>query len=137
MKKIILVITATFLLNFVWENAQAVLYQPHGDAWGTLVRCSTAAFGDVVLVGGIYFLLSIFLSSWRWFEVMNTKKWIALSVVSVAVAVGVEWWGLASLRWAYSDSMAIIPFVGVGVAPVAQLLLLNPLILFVSKKISL
>ena len=36
MKKIILVITATFLLNFVWENAQAVLYQPHGDAWGHL-----------------------------------------------------------------------------------------------------
>jgi hypothetical protein len=45
------------------------------------------------------------------------------------LAVLVEWVGVHVLgRWRYTDTMPVVPGLGVGVIPIAQMLLLPPLI---------
>ncbi len=132
MKRLLLFLSSAFLLNLIWENAQAILYQPHGDTFGTFLRCAIASLGDVLMVSMIYLFVSVISKSFLWFEEMNVKKWISLVTLSIIVATGVEWWGISTYRWTYADMMPMIPFLNIGLIPVLQMALLNPLILLIS-----
>jgi hypothetical protein len=117
------------VVNYVWELAQAPLYvgmTSLGAAWW---HCFVASLGDGVLV------LIIFAAVWavtgrvRWYASPGAAGYATMLVVGLAIAVAVEWIALEVLgRWAYTDRMPLVPGLDIGLAPVAQMLVLPPLI---------
>ena len=50
-------------------------------------------------------------------------------LAGLVIGVSVEWGAVfIARRWAYTARMPLVPVLGVGVAPVAQMLVLPPLI---------
>lgn len=113
-----------FLLNVVWENAQAPLYQGYTNFWQHLSTCSIGALGDVVIILLIYVLIAAIRKNLAWAQSISRED-IALSVLfGIAAAVGIEWHALATGSWDYRNVMPIIPLVNVGLLPVVQMALL-------------
>ncbi|TAK57278.1 hypothetical protein EPO17_02370 [Patescibacteria group bacterium] len=135
MKKPIIFLVSTFFLNLIWENAQSFLYQPHGDVSTAFLRCVFASLGDVLIVGILYLIISLVFRSFYWFLEMDVRKWLSLVIFSVIFAMGVEWWGIGAYRWVYADMMPMIPFTNIGLVPVLQMIVLNPIILFIIRTI--
>ena len=51
------------------------------------------------------------------------------------MTVLMEWLATGSLnRWAYADSMPIVPFLGIGLLPALQWLLLPPLVVWFTRR---
>jgi len=55
----------------------------------------------------------------------------------LAIAVAVEWLGLHVLRrWSYTPRMPLVPGLEVGLVPVAQMVILPPLVFLIAGGIS-
>jgi hypothetical protein len=60
-----------------------------------------------------------------------------MMAAGLAVGFAVEWWGLhIAKRWQYSARMSIVPWTGVGAAPILQMLLLPPAIFWAARRLS-
>ena len=65
----------------------------------------------------------------NWFEHPAVPGYIVMLTTGFLLAVLVEWVGVHVLgRWQYTETMPVVPGLGVGVIPIAQMLLLPPLI---------
>ena len=117
-----------FFLNVAWENAQAYLYRGYEGFWQHLDDCTVAALGDIFLVGLVYLLLWLFTNDSQWIFTLTIPKAAGTVAAGVAIALVVEWGGLALGAWEYA-AMPLIPRIGIGVTPVAQMAIL-PLVVF-------
>jgi hypothetical protein len=123
---------AAFALNWAWENGQAPLYAGYVGFVRDVGMCTKAALGDVVIVALIFGLVAL---AWRdadWHRRSLAPYGVSV-LVGIAVAVAIERWALASGRWAY-DGMPLVPFTGIGLAPVLQMILLPPLVFFLMRR---
>lgn len=129
-------IISTFVLNLIWELLQGELgfYEGHGGDIVSMALCARAAIGDVFIVAGIYALMTIIYRTRTWIFTMSKSTWVVLVLVSISVAILVEWWGIYTGRWSYSDLMPIIPFLSMGVTPILQMTILVPIITLIVKK---
>ena len=59
------------------------------------------------------------------FLVSFRKHAWGIVVIGFIVAISIEWYALATDRWAYNVYMPIIPFLSVGLTPTIQLALLG------------
>lgn len=75
-------------------------------------------------------LITIISIPFAYFVFLKNKQW-AILVIGVIVAIGNEWYGLSTGRWAYNELMPIIPIIKTGITPTIQLGLLG----YVSVKI--
>lgn len=115
--------------NYPWELAQASLYVGMESFRAVWWHCFVASLGDGLLV------LGIFAVGWA---VLRRQAWIvapgvggALVMVGVGLVLGgtIEWVAVYVLeRWAYTARMPRVPGLDIGVVPVAQMLVLPPLI---------
>ncbi len=116
-------------INYVWEITQAPLYV--GMDSFNLVRwcCGLASLGDGLLVLLIYGAGWAVLRRWDWFIQPRMKGYGLMAVVGLVIAVAIEWVAvfLADL-WTYKPTMPVVPVLALGFTPVAQMLLLPPLI---------
>jgi hypothetical protein len=129
LRTITAVFVAAVIVNYPWELAQTPLYEGMGDFSRMLWHCFVASLGDGVLV------LLIFGVGWAafgrrdWYVQPGLRGYALMLAAGLAVAVAVQW---AAVRiagqWAYNDRMPVVPLLGVGLAPLAQMLLLPPLI---------
>lgn len=132
-----------FGVNFVWEMLQAPLYAGMTSLpWlrGTVV-CGTASLGDVVITLVAYGS-AVLVLIWRGHRYVSARAWllrphtgrVALYLaVGIVVTVAVERYNVyATRRWAYVPGMPLV--VGIGVAPIAQWLLVPLLVLWLAKK---
>jgi hypothetical protein len=125
---ILLIFVAAVVVNYAWELAQTPLYAGV-DFPGALWHCFVASLGDGLLVLFIYAAVALTVRSLDWYMRPVAASNIAMAAAGLAVGVAVEWWGLhVARRWQYSEFMPIIPAAGVGLAPIAQMLLLPPAI---------
>ena len=113
-----------FLLNAVWENLQAPLYQGYTDFWQHLSICSVASLGDVLIILVIYFILAIINRDVFWVTKMSRVDVILVITLGVLIAVGIEKWALDIGRWQYVSSMPLIPYTNVGLLPILQMAIL-------------
>ena len=117
----------SFALHFVWESIQCPLLYVHGSydaSWSGMIR---ATAGDVLLTWTIYAGVSAASARWRWdAEAWSARQWAVLIGVAIVLGIGVEVRALATGRWAYTPSMPVVPVLGVGLVPLAQLLILTP-----------
>ena len=99
----LLIFAVAVLLNYPWELAQAPLYVGLGDFRVALWHC--------------------FLSS------LGASGYLVMLTVGLTVSVGIEWVAVhLAQRWTYTEYMPRVPGIEVGIVPVAQMLILPPLI---------
>ena len=68
----------------------------------------------------------------NWFEHPGVPGYLVMLTTGFSLAVLVEWVGVYVLgRWQYTETMPVVPGLGVGVVPIAQMLLLPPLIFWI------
>ena len=118
-----------FVLNLLWEIAQARLYAiwteaaPLGVAWA-LLHCS---IGDAMIALTMFALAGIALRRADW---PVSRPWSGGAIVvmgSMAYTVWSEWHNVYRAgNWAYAASMPLI--FGIGLSPLLQWLLLPPLL---------
>jgi hypothetical protein len=124
-----------FILNELWEMAQMSAYvQTAGYPWAsTLARCTQAALGDVGIILGIYLTGALVAGSMRWGLRGRSSMFATTAVAGLTYAVLVEILGLAAGRWSYTESMPVVPVLGVGLWPLLQMTLLPPLVFLLAK----
>ena len=122
-----------FLVHFVWEVHHFRLYSIT-ESLSHVDCCTRAAAGDAVLVLGGYWFASA-VAGRRWILRPRRTPFLAFVGVGLDLAIGIEVMSVRMLgRWSYSDSMPLVPILGIGVSPVLQWLVLPPIILGLSKR---
>jgi hypothetical protein len=128
--KLISVFIVAVLVNYAWELAQAPFYVGMGDyTAGVFWHCFVASLGDGIMVLLIVVAGWIMLKRQDWFERPGIAGYFVMLSAGFLLALLVEWIGQHVLRrWEYSERMPLLPALRVGVAPIAQMLFLPPLI---------
>ncbi len=123
------VAVATFVLNFLWEMLQAPLFDgmaqaPHGFA----VRiCLVATFGDIAIALFAY-LAAVLVGGRRWIRSPELGPTAVFLAVGLAVTVTYELIATRLLvRYEYSAAMPTI--LGIGLAPIAQWIVIPLLVI--------
>lgn len=117
MKRIIFVFVVAFILNLVWENLHSLLYDNYKEVQITELILLKATLGDAVMIV-LMVLPFIFLTTFK------KHSW-GIVLIGFIVAISIEWYALATDRWAYNVYMPIVPFLSVGLTPTIQLALLG------------
>ena len=129
-------VVATFVsavaLNFGWEMAQARLYEPMGTAWEATRRCFVASLGDGLMILLVVASGAMLFRSVRWFVEPTLASYAFAALTGLIFAVAVELWGLATGRWTYQVHMPRVPGTDLGAVPLAQMVILTPLSLWLA-----
>lgn len=131
-RTIVTIFVVSVVVNYPWEVVQTPLYKGMDDFSRMLWHCFPASLGDgllVLLIFGVGWLLT---GQQEWFINPGGRGYTIMLASGLVIAVAVEWVAVQIAgQWDYSDRMPIIPLLGIGLAPVAQMLLLPPLIFYV------
>ena len=132
--RIATVFVVAVLLNYVWEIAQMPLYQRQGSWLEQTAHCFVPSLGDGILVLLILGAGRIVFGDGAWTDRRDKTAIAFMLLTGLGVALAVEWVGLHVLRrWAYAESMPLLPVLGVGLAPVLQMLVLPPLVFRIAR----
>ncbi len=113
-----------WMLNLAWEVCQGPLYEGH-SGWGThLFFCAGASFADVGIVAGLFLLMACAAATPWWYTTHLRFRLPALAAAGFVTAEAIELRALALGKWVYSSAMPTVPYVGVGLAPVLQVVLI-------------
>lgn len=126
-----------FLAHFVWEMLQVPLFTGMAEAsHGSMVwLCTRATGGDVLILLASFWLASTACGNRQWLLEGDRKPAVILVITALVVTIVLERLATGPLaRWAYADSMPIIPLLGVGLAPLLQWLLMSPLIMWLARR---
>lgn len=134
-KTLLIIAGISLLLNFVWENLQAPLYQGYSNFWQHLLICSIASLGDVLIILVLYFVLATINRDLLWITKMRRSDIVMVMILGILIAVGIEKWALATGRWQYGSAMPLIPDVEVGLLPILQMAILPLLTFYIAKRI--
>jgi hypothetical protein len=129
-----------FLLNFPWEFLQVPLYKGMAAAphWEASKFCTQAALGDAGVMLVAYWLVAITVRSRYWVVSPSMRAALGFVACDVAISVAIETLAIGQFgRWAYTESMPIVPLLSVGLLPFLQWILLTPTALwFVRRQLS-
>ena len=118
------------LVNYLWEMMQAPLYVGMEDFNLMWWHCGLAALGDGLLVLLIYAAGWAVLRRRDWFVQPGGIGYAVMLLAGLIIGVSVEWLAVfIGNRWEYTRRMPLIPLLGVGLVPIAQMLAL-PLLIF-------
>lgn len=128
MRMLITIFIVAVLLNYLWELAQAPLYVGL-DRYNAAVlwHCFVASVGDGIMLLVITAAGRVTLHRWNWFERPRVFEYLVMLSAGLILAVLVEVVALHLLgRWDYSVTIPTV--LGIGVVPIAQMVVLPPLI---------
>jgi hypothetical protein len=130
MQLIIRVFVVAVLLNYAWELAQAPLYVGlENYNPGVFWHCFVGSLGDGIMVLLIVAAGWITLRQPDWFVRPGVPGYLLMLTAGLLLAVLVEWVAVYRLgRWAYAERMPMAPGLGIGLIPIAQMLILPPMI---------
>lgn len=126
-----------FGINFIWETLQMPLfaYPSHASLAQINLACIQAAAGDAAMTVMAFWIVAFLQKNRGWFLHPSARSLalfllpgIIMTIVFEAVATG------AVHRWTYANSMPTLPGLGTGVAPLAQWLILPPVIIFIVRR---
>ncbi len=123
------VFVVAVVFNYVWELAQSPLYESMDDFSRMLWHCFAPSLGDGLLVLLIFALGRLVMRRRDWFVRPGGRGYALMLIAGLVIAIGVELVAVYMLgRWEYTARMPLVPGLGVGLAPVAQMLVLPPII---------
>lgn len=116
MKNWIFVFILAFGLNLIWENLHSPLYVHYQGEAITFLMLLRAALVDA-------FIILVLIRLLRLAPSFSKLSWLII-LFGIIVSIIMEYWALGSGRWAYAETMPIIPLLEVGLTPTIQLGLL-------------
>ena len=131
-----------FLLHLAWENLQAPLYINFLSYAQHFEACLRAtATGDMFAMLLIYLSLAIIHQRLFWLTDKSVYRhpatWIIPIFIGVMIAVIFELRAVyATQSWQYTDTMPLVPFLQIGITPVLQMIIIPPLTILLTRKIS-
>jgi hypothetical protein len=130
LRTLLTVFAVAVIVNYLWELAQAPVYDGlQNYSSPVLWHCFVASLGDGVMVLLIAVVGRISLHRWDWFQRPRVAGYLVMLTAGLVLAVLVEWLAVHVLaRWQYTARMPLVPGLGIGVVPIAQMLFLPPLI---------
>jgi hypothetical protein len=137
--KLISIFIVAVSLNYLWELAQAPLYVGL-EAYnaGVFWHCFVASLGDGIMVLLILAAGWITLRKPDWFVRPGVPGYLVMITTGLVLAVLVEWVAVHKLgRWVYAERMPTVPGMGIGLVPIAQMLILPPLVFRIAAVIGL
>ena len=123
-----------FLLNLIWENVQAPLYEGYTNFWDHFMMCFWASIVDAAVILLLYGLFSIWYKDFFWIKYLNWKNGLMLMLAGAAIALGFEYWAFENEVWAYTERMPVVAVLEIGLSPLLQMMLLPLLTLILSYK---
>lgn len=124
----------SFGLHIFWENLQAPLYAGFVSFSDHFLMCFRGTLGDVsISVGAFFFMILIKQTTPLQ---LNRRDFIILAILGFVIAVVIEQNALLMGKWAYTSMMPLLPFLRVGLAPIAQMTILLPLSFYLAQKLS-
>jgi hypothetical protein len=122
-------------LNYVWELAQAPLYVGLEYSPAMFWHCFVASVGDGVMVLLIVSAGWLTFRRWDWFVRPSLPGYVVMTLSGFILAVLVEWVAVHILnRWQYTENMPRLPGIDIGLIPIAQMLIVPPLIFWIVTK---
>ena len=117
------------LCNYPWELAQVPLYVGMARFRTTWWHCFVASVGDGLLVLGIFAVGWVALRWQEWFMHPGVQGYVVMVAAGLVMGITIEWVAVHALgRWMYTARMPLVTGLDVGLVPVAQMLVLPPLI---------
>lgn len=132
-RNLVAIFVVAVLFNYLWELAQAPLYEGMQRLRIVWWHCFVASLGDGLLV------LLIFAAGWMvlhrqdWFVSPGVRGYAVMLATGLVMSVSIEWIAVYIVgRWAYTERMPLVPGLGVGLLPILQMLVLPPLIFWIA-----
>jgi hypothetical protein len=117
------------VVNYPWERAQSSLYVLPGGAEVHWLMCAAASVADGLMVLLIFQIGRLVIGQRDWYLRPGIRGYAATLLSGAFISVTVEWIAIYGAHWwAYSPRMPVVPLLNVGLAPLAQMLVLPPLI---------
>lgn len=127
MAAVTFIVAAAF--NYPWELAQSTLYAEGTHFRAMWWHCFVASLGDGVLVLLIFAAGGLLWRGADWFEQPSAGRYAFMLAAGLLVGSALEWVAVHILeRWSYTPRMPIISVLDIGAVPIAQMLLLPPVI---------
>ena len=123
-----------FLINFVWEMLQMPLYSYPSNASlvQIILACLQASAGDAVMTVIAFWIVAILQEGRRWIFHLSWTSLALFLLPGIVMTVVFEVLATGPLqRWTYAEAMPVLPGLGTGIAPLAQWLILPPIVAFV------
>lgn len=131
-KFIFTIVILALFLNFAWELIQIPLYKNAAYDTNHIAFCALASLADVLMILLLYFGLAVIFKNTFWIQHLKLLHITIVVFIGAAGAVLSEKRHLFLRSWAYDNSMPLISFVNVGIAPVLQFMILPLLIYYLS-----
>lgn len=128
----------SFLFHLLWENIQAPLFIGFESFSQHFFICLFAtATGDMIFTAIIYLAIAAVNKDLWWILKKESYErictWVIAIVVGIFLAVTFEFWAVKLVeRWEYG-SMPTIPFVGIGITPIVQMIVVPIIVLWMSR----
>lgn len=126
-----------FVINFVWEMLQMPLFSYPADTSLTQINlaCIQASSGDAAMIVIAFWVVAYLQKDRKWFLHPSVRSLALFLLPGLIMTIVFEAMATGPLhRWAYANSMPTLPGLGTGLVPMAQWLLLPPLIIFIVRR---
>ncbi|MBW7468750.1 hypothetical protein ABID22_003172 [Pontibacter aydingkolensis] len=131
------VLVVGFLLNLIWENAQAPLYFEYKGFYSHFMICFVAAVVDALVILLLYLLFALFMHNLYWPLHAGVGQYFLLVFIGGVMAVWFERWAFVNRQWSYRQAMPIVPILDIGLLPLLQLMILPLLSIWISTHLAL
>lgn len=120
------------LLSYPWERAQSTLYLTKDRTAIPWWQCLAMSLGDGLLILLIFWIGWIWFGWPGWFQHPGDRGYALMIVTGFVIIIPLEWAMIYGAEWwSYTARMPLLPGLGVGLSPVAQMLVLPPLVFWV------
>lgn len=123
-----------FLVNLLWENAQAFLYVGYRGFIEHFWICFVASVIDALVILLVYLVLALVYKDIYWPRHYTIVRYAVVALIGGALAVGFEIWALEKEEWAYTALMPVVPGLKVGLSPLIQLIVLPVITYYTSMR---
>jgi hypothetical protein len=116
-------VLAVAIYNLAWETAQLPLYtlRKNGTSWQIIFAVLHCTAGDVLIAIGALFVALLAVGVPGWPETRIARTAFATLAAGLCYTVYSEYLNTTIRNaWAYSDLMPTLPWLGTGLAPLAQ-----------------
>ncbi len=127
------VLLFSFLLNYPWEFIQVPFFQamPEMAHWDAILFCSRAAGGDALIALAAFWTVAAVGQNRFWILQPGWRQIVGFIAVGVLITILFEWHATEIAgRWAYAEQMPVLPFLGTGLLPLMQWILLPPIVVW-------
>jgi len=121
------------ILNYPWERVQSSFYLTNDGTAIPWWHCMLASLGDGLLVLLMFWAGRVIFGHPGWFDRPGLRGYLLMALTGLVMIIPLEWIMISRMKWwSYTADMPLIPGIAVGISPVAQMLLLPPLICWIA-----